>query len=225
MLVCYVCDVDRSYCGICLYAIYFFVFCVRVLLFVFLFFFFSSRRRHTRCALVTGVQTCALPILAQHDRIARYRADILDEPRKMEGDLRIARPVARLGRRDGLRLTELVDLHNPGNDGAACRLPDQTCREPAGQREAAEKGQPPVPCLDAGRPDPIVTYLCSALIWGHRLGRLPIADRGTSKHAFSPFPICWARHRRRGCRPTCRSTQEPRGGKTWVRPCRSRWEP
>src|SRR3546814_1133754 len=27
-----------------------------------LFFLFSSRRRHTRCALVTGVQTCALPI-------------------------------------------------------------------------------------------------------------------------------------------------------------------
>src|SRR3546814_7472362 len=34
-------------------------------LFVFIvsfFFFLSSRRRHTRCALVTGVQTCALPI-------------------------------------------------------------------------------------------------------------------------------------------------------------------
>src|SRR3546814_5995348 len=28
-------------------------------------FFFSSRRRHTRCALVTGVQTCALPICLQ----------------------------------------------------------------------------------------------------------------------------------------------------------------
>src|SRR3546814_4214625 len=28
-------------------------------------FFFSSRRRHTRCALVTGVQTCALPISDQ----------------------------------------------------------------------------------------------------------------------------------------------------------------
>src|SRR3546814_2666716 len=26
--------------------------------------FLSSRRRHTRCALVTGVQTCALPILS-----------------------------------------------------------------------------------------------------------------------------------------------------------------
>src|SRR3546814_2714026 len=28
----------------------------------FFIFVFSSRRRHTRCALVTGVQTCALPI-------------------------------------------------------------------------------------------------------------------------------------------------------------------
>src|SRR3546814_8628587 len=31
-----------------------------------IFFFFSSRRRHTRCALVTGVQTCALPISEEH---------------------------------------------------------------------------------------------------------------------------------------------------------------
>src|SRR3546814_608796 len=36
------------------------MYCVTV--FSSLFFFFSSRRRHTRCALVTGVQTCALPI-------------------------------------------------------------------------------------------------------------------------------------------------------------------
>src|SRR3546814_2757085 len=33
----------------------------------FLIFFFSSRRRHTRCALVTGVQTCALPICRRLD--------------------------------------------------------------------------------------------------------------------------------------------------------------
>src|SRR3546814_1082602 len=33
-----------------------------LLFFPYVFFFFSSRRRHTRCALVTGVQTCALPI-------------------------------------------------------------------------------------------------------------------------------------------------------------------
>src|SRR3546814_10341174 len=36
----------------------FYISCLRC----FCFFFFSSRRRHTRCALVTGVQTCALPI-------------------------------------------------------------------------------------------------------------------------------------------------------------------
>src|SRR3546814_10308717 len=30
-------------------------------------FFLSSRRRHTSCALVTGVQTCALPISLTHD--------------------------------------------------------------------------------------------------------------------------------------------------------------
>src|SRR3546814_2282981 len=30
-------------------------------------FFFSSRRRHTRCALVTGVQTCARPISRMFD--------------------------------------------------------------------------------------------------------------------------------------------------------------
>src|SRR3546814_3062523 len=34
-------------------------------------FFFSSRRRHTRCALVTGVQTCALPILLAPGMIER----------------------------------------------------------------------------------------------------------------------------------------------------------
>src|SRR3546814_15327203 len=32
-----------------------------------LYFFFTSRRRHTRCALVTGVQTCALPIFTLTD--------------------------------------------------------------------------------------------------------------------------------------------------------------
>src|SRR3546814_1845700 len=36
-------------------------------------FFFSSRRRHTRCALVTGVQTCALPISnADLARVMKY---------------------------------------------------------------------------------------------------------------------------------------------------------
>src|SRR3546814_9372144 len=43
------------------------------------YFFFSSRRRHTRCALVTGVQTCALPIygcLRAQDALNRTYAEI-----------------------------------------------------------------------------------------------------------------------------------------------------
>src|SRR3546814_3508426 len=43
------------------------------------FFFFSSRRRHTRCALVTGVQTCALPISLRgrggRDRLSPFKQD------------------------------------------------------------------------------------------------------------------------------------------------------
>src|SRR3546814_9917350 len=37
------------------------------------FFFFSSRRRHTRCALVTGVQTCALPISIDAPTLKRWQ--------------------------------------------------------------------------------------------------------------------------------------------------------
>src|SRR3546814_15045447 len=43
-------------------------------------FFFSSRRRHTRCALVTGVQTCALPIchaMEQAEAATRSKSEFL----------------------------------------------------------------------------------------------------------------------------------------------------
>src|SRR3546814_815287 len=46
--------------------------------------FFSSRRRHTRCALVTGVQTCALPISAPQVVNILSAADI---KRTGEGDI------------------------------------------------------------------------------------------------------------------------------------------
>src|SRR3546814_8105861 len=39
------------------------------------FFFFASRIRHTRCALVTGVQTCALPIYTSADVNPRGRIE------------------------------------------------------------------------------------------------------------------------------------------------------
>src|SRR3546814_9597041 len=49
---------------------------------VFFLFFFSSRSWHTGCALVPGVQTCALPICAMRllDRLQRLaeRPDLVD---------------------------------------------------------------------------------------------------------------------------------------------------
>src|SRR3546814_5939900 len=39
-------------------------------------FFFSSRRRHTGCALVTGVQTCALPI-CEDSHVSVERMEVL----------------------------------------------------------------------------------------------------------------------------------------------------
>src|SRR3546814_17072457 len=60
-------------------------------------FFFSSRRRHTRCALVTGVQTCALPIYDEEaaglQRLAlglfdlRFDGGDLGGPLRLVGDL------------------------------------------------------------------------------------------------------------------------------------------
>src|SRR3546814_5347024 len=57
--------------------------------------FFSSRRRHTRCALVTGVQTCALPIL-------------LEDVNALEGLERIRQLFALLETKDAL--IRLLDL-------------------------------------------------------------------------------------------------------------------
>src|SRR3546814_6950939 len=57
-------------------------------------FFFSSRRRHTRCALVTGVQTCALPI---------YRLDLKltgDEAIRIDVDLHQRDPLVGIIRGD-----------------------------------------------------------------------------------------------------------------------------
>src|SRR3546814_8392621 len=48
---------------------------------VFCSFFFSSRRRHTRCALVTGVQTCALPISIDSRSIPLGPPDLVSAPR------------------------------------------------------------------------------------------------------------------------------------------------
>src|SRR3546814_4731945 len=57
--------------------------------------FFSSRRRHTRCALVTGVQTCALPIC--------YETTALTDNVRFIGNIDIGSSVT---------VAELLDLYH-----------------------------------------------------------------------------------------------------------------
>src|SRR3546814_6859005 len=73
--------------------------------FVVALFFFSSRRRHTRCALVTGVQTCALPILVDRERRRRTirmhpipRGEFLGDPVQPFVEQRL-RPCVECGKR------------------------------------------------------------------------------------------------------------------------------
>src|SRR3546814_1018635 len=65
--------------------------CVNVFFICFSYFcfFFSSRRRHTRCALVTGVQTCALPILDAAQDFAEALASCKREAAASFGDDRV----------------------------------------------------------------------------------------------------------------------------------------
>src|SRR3546814_10266287 len=53
-------------------------------------FCFSSRRRHTRCALVTGVQTCALPICKLTVAGTTAEPRINGELHIVRGDFRLA---------------------------------------------------------------------------------------------------------------------------------------
>src|SRR3546814_2603448 len=68
-------------------------------------FFFSSRRRHTRCALVTGVQTCALPIsydaFQRAHELDRGNVEVLQTMTQLalqSGNLDLAGENAKIGR-------------------------------------------------------------------------------------------------------------------------------
>src|SRR3546814_2528594 len=83
---------------------------------------FSSRRRHTRCALVTGVQTCALPI--------------------WEGALQLAREVLERGvvEPEGLGLLEqlvLAELVGQGQERGVAGLRQRLGQADLGRAAAA----------------------------------------------------------------------------------------
>src|SRR3546814_7710071 len=95
-------------------------------------FFFSSRRRHTRCALVTGVQTCALPIsrrpgtpaasmdgqideAVMNDRLQRLQA-LLNEQQQAFNERTVGRTTRLLLERKGKHDGQLIEIGR-----ASCR--------------------------------------------------------------------------------------------------------
>src|SRR3546814_19620090 len=130
------------------------------LLFCFFFcFFFSSRRRHTRCALVTGVQTCALPIwLPRGPRRLLCRAGGVDElgpflpvifptesrPWLRQAPLRQSVSGAGAPKRGVAWLHSTMVCRKRGKHGARAGFPAISCPPPC-LRRAAHPARPPHP--------------------------------------------------------------------------------
>src|SRR3546814_8340698 len=86
--------------------------------------FFSSRRRHTRCALVTGVQTCALPICPGISAAVRARASLAAPLLKSARRVAVRGPLARLPatRFPRMRIAAEVGWRPPRGPEPALRL-------------------------------------------------------------------------------------------------------
>src|SRR3546814_1739967 len=88
--------------------------CERVVDWVCRNFFFSSRRRHTRCALVTGVQTCALPIVSDRS------IDVIDaQPEMVEPKVSLGPRRAELAPQPLLHHLSITHIDQIGR--ASCR--------------------------------------------------------------------------------------------------------
>src|SRR3546814_2060529 len=79
----------------------------------FLYFFFSSRRRHTRCALVTGVQTCALPIFRALHLAGADAFRVNMSHGTQEDRAEVIAAIRALEKEVGRPMTILVDLQGP----------------------------------------------------------------------------------------------------------------
>src|SRR3546814_2013271 len=104
-------------------------------------FFFSSRRRHTRCALVTGVQTCALPIFTA-ERAGRGEDHMIWRFRRIEPEvedplsgLDLAGPFGRMLSAAG------IEAAITGSDGIVTAASTGFAERAAGDAKATLAGQ------------------------------------------------------------------------------------
>ena len=130
------------------------------------------------------------PVLAQHDRIGRDRADMLDETREVKGGLRVSRLIIPVRRGDRAGLAELVDFDHPRRDRATRRMPDEAAGETAREEERTEKGEAPVLRLHPRRPEGQSSAVnlgpenASAIIKGSMISAQARFDNGQLRASF-----------------------------------------
>src|SRR3546814_3130584 len=81
-----------------------------------MFFFFSSRRRHTRCALVTGVQTCALPICPKGRNVVIEKS--FGAPRITKDGVTVAKEIELKDKFENMGAQMLREVASKQNDKA-----------------------------------------------------------------------------------------------------------
>src|SRR3546814_77680 len=181
-------------------------------------FFFSSRRRHTRCALVTGVQTCALPICpvprsrggrrarrtGARGSAGRSRGHLgnYHVPEGGHGDqaglLRVVRPAA----------VAVGGLPRPGGHGLV-EVPEGGCAPGPVGLGAVEHAREGVVAVVGG------VGVVRGLAHGAPLPGGHVSGRGSRLRRRGRSPTwCWSR-----CRRGCPRSRCPGGSGRW--PCRS----
>src|SRR3546814_17242451 len=119
-------------------------------------FFFTSRRRHTRCALVTGVQTCALPIFRKIEargitagidvtgRASAPQAEVWTDPATNSSDalsyLALGRPTSNLSSDESDQLNAATAALNAGGRLLAGQLGRKIGLDDHGGTEARAPG-------------------------------------------------------------------------------------
>src|SRR3546814_534649 len=190
-------------------------------------FFFSSRRRHTRCALVTGVQTCALPICRPSGQDAGPRRGCFHRGPSRAGWAVRKRPEycrrphrERCAYRDHRRRSTAHDLGKGGGIGHAehALVPrDRLFRVLAAIGGVVDAAELDGTCHSAGSSS---TSSAPRRIWSSSI------DLNSAVKLPSPNPssfLRWMNSKKTG--PITVRSEERRVGKECVSTCGSRWPP
>src|SRR3546814_5076165 len=129
-------------------------------------FFFSSRRRHTRCALVTGVQTCALPIWALQKLTKQFIQLRRDHLRKSSPAYRLRITLLKKAKQKRARLFQQI----PKRPASQLRLTRKTKKGPQSISQMSAPSHKPRMCSYCSHPGNTKTT-CPECVRAPKIGR------------------------------------------------------